>query len=155
MIKKVLKKIINFLDRHRLILVLLILLLISFLFLGINSLLFLYHNFKPLECDKKIEDNYCYHENIKIFVEPEEEKNNFFKNNSKEIKILKETYNLPDFSYHTAYFYSLASELEYNMNEENNKLYDFFATYKNTYDLEKFYKKNIFYYEIFYDYKIF
>ncbi len=148
------KKIINFLDNHRLILVLLILLIISILFLSINSIIFLNHKFTALECTKDIDKEYCFHNDIKIFKDPNKIKENFFKENKKDIETLKKKYNLPDFNNYTAFYYNLAASIAYNMDKDNEKLLDFFSIYSNTYNLNEFYEKNNLYYDIFYHYKI-
>lgn len=153
MIKKILKTIIKFLDNHRLILVLLILFIISSLFLGINSLMFLNHNFKPLECTSNEDENYCYNNELKIFKNPTSSQKEFFETKKEEIAKLKNDYDLPEFNYYSAYYYEEASRLEV-INTGNEELFNFFNVFSNTYNLKKFYQKNNLYFDIFYKYKI-
>lgn len=148
------KKIINFLDSHRLILVILILILISVIFIGTNSFIFLNHKFKNINCTKDIDEVYCYHKDIKIYKNPVEEKIKIFKEKGDEIKELKEKYKLPSFNFYTSYYYEVASLLNYNETEENEELLIFFKNYNASYKIEDFYEKNTFYYGIFYPYKI-
>ena len=89
-----LKKIINYFDHYRIVLIFVILLIITLLFLGINSYLFLHHDFIALTCTEELDDEYCYHDEIKILINPEESKNNFFEKYDDEIKMLQEKYNL-------------------------------------------------------------
>lgn len=148
------KKLINFLNNHRVILVLLILLLISILFLSINSYRFLHHTFQNLTCTKKIDDIYCYHENIKIFQNVEKSQETFFKEKEKQIEELKERYDLPKWNKYTSYYYEIASLLDYKYGYCEEELYNFFHIYNNTYKISEFYKDNNFYYDIFYHFKI-
>lgn len=148
------KKIINFFDRHRLILVLTILFIIAFIFLLINSLIFLNYKFKPLECTKEIDETYCCHNDIKIFADASTSKKKFFKTHEKEINNLKEIYELPEFNYYTSYYYEKVALVNYEKNDEGEELYNFFLMYNKTYNLEAYYQKNNFYYEIFKPYKI-
>jgi len=148
------KKIINFLDKHRLILVILILTIISWLFIGINSLIFLNHNFKKLNCTKDLDATYCYNNDFQIYINPEVEKEKIFKEKTAEIKKLKVKYELPEFNYYTSYFYEVTSLLNYNETGENEDLLVFFKNYNNSYNISNFYKANTFYYDIFYHYKI-
>lgn len=148
------KKIVNFLDKHRLLLVLIILLFISLIFFSIKVYQFKTIDFKKLECTKDAHDNYCFNKETLIFVNPENAKNKFFKENKKQIEELKKNYKLPDFNFYTAYYYEVTSLLDYKNSGENKYIYDFFKILSNTYSLEEIYKKNTFYYEIFYPYKI-
>lgn len=147
------QKIINYLDNHRLILVILILLVISIIFFSYKSYSFLHHEFKSLDCEDKIDDIYCKNNGLIILIEPEEEKNKIFKDYKKEIEKLKKDYNLKDFSFYTVYQYKVASEFNY-YNGGKEELYNFFTYYINTYNIEEFYHKNEFYFEIFYNYKL-
>lgn len=148
------KKVVSFCDKHRLFLVLLILIFIIILFLSINSYLFLHYDFKALNCTNNIDENYCYHDNKKILIKPESSKKEFFKKYEKVIQELKTKYHLADFNFYTAYYYLTASKLHYEINGEYKVLQDFFESYVNTYNLEEFYLKNNFYFNIFYHYKI-
>ena len=148
------KKIIKFLDKHRFILILLILLIISILFIGINSFIFLNHKFQKLECIEKIDDTLCYHKNSKIYINPEVEKENIFKAKEKEINALKEKYNLPNFNYYTSYFYEVTSLLNFNETDEDKDIYEFFKNFNASYNIDNFYKENTIYYDLFYRYKI-
>ncbi len=154
MIKRLAKKIINFLDKHRFILVILILILVSISFLGINSVIFLNHKFEPLTCTKDIDETYCYNEDIKIFKDSEKIKEKFFLNNETLIKEFVSNHSLPEFNFYTAYYYNEVASLDFIITGENEELYNFLNTYINTYDIRKFYQKNNFYYDIFYYYKI-
>lgn len=148
------KKITSFLDKHRLLLILLILIFIVIIFFSINIYLFFHHNFKALNCTKNIDETYCYHENIKILVNAEETKKEFFNKYDKVIRELKTKYNLDEFNFYTAYYYLTASKLHYETNNEYKILQIFFESYINTYDIENFYFKNSLYFELFYNYKI-
>ena len=148
------KKVINYFDHHRLFLVLLILILIIILFLGINSYLFLHHEFIPLTCTEELDENYCYHEDKMILIDPKNSQNRFFKRYDDEIKMLQDNYNLDDFNYYTAYYYLVAARLQYTTNQEYKILKDFFEVYANTYNLEDFYFHNSIYFNLFYHYKI-
>ena len=144
-----LKKIISFFDRHRIILVIFILLIVTTTFIGIHSIIFLQHNFTALNCTKDSDEVYCYHDNIKILKDPVSYTEKFFKNNKSEINKLKKNYKLAEFNFYTAYYYEVASSI-YN----NEELYEFFKAYSNTYNLEEFYIKNNLYFELFYNYKL-
>lgn len=148
------KNIINFFDHHRLILILIILLLASIIFLGLNSFIFLHHDFIALECDNTIDEIYCETNNVIILQNASKSVKQFFKDNQKEIDDLKETYSLNEFNNYTAYYYYTAAKIDYNINPDNDTLYSFFSAYINTYDLENFYLKNNFYFQIFYPYKL-
>ena len=149
-----LNKIVKFLDQHRIILVVLILIIVSTTFLGINSYLFLHHEFLPLTCTDGINEEYCYSKKNKILVEPEGSKETFFTEYQEEIEALKKKYRLDDFNFYTAYYYQVVSDLEYELTGENKELKDFFEVYANTYDLENYYLKNNLYFRWFYRYKI-
>ena len=148
------KRIINFFDEHRIVLIFLILMLFVIIFLSINSYFFFHHEFVSLPCTKEIDDKYCYYEEIKIFKNPEKSKEDFFTKYDDEIKSLIDNYHLDEFGFYTAYYYLVASKLNYDINSEYKILQDFFETYVNTYNLEEFYLKNNFYFNLFYRYKI-
>jgi len=154
MIKNLIKNIIKFLDKHRLILVLLILFIVSISFLGINSIIFLNHKFEPLICNKDLDEIYCYNNDSKIFVNPKKEQEEFFENYQKEIAEFVSNHNLPEFNFYTAYYYNETASLDFITTSENEELYTFFNTFVNTYNLKKFYQKYNFYYDIFYHYKM-
>lgn len=147
-------KLINYLDKHRLILVLLILLFTAATFIGVNSFIFLKHKFEKLECTSELDETYCYHEIFQIYINPEAEKKNIFKEKELEIKALKAKYKLPEFNFYTSYYYEVASLLNYNETNENEELLVFFKNYNTSYEISNFYKKNTFYYDLFYHYKI-
>ncbi len=149
------KKVIKFFDHHRLLLVLLILLFIVLLFLTINSYLFLHYDFNALNCTKEIDEEYCYYKEKKIFVNPEQSKKAFFYKQADIIEELQKNYHLDDFNFYTAYYYFVASKLQYEINGEYKILQDFFKTYVDTYNLEDFYINNNFYFNLFYRYKIY
>lgn len=149
------KKVVKFFDSHRIILVLLTLLILSILFISLKVIIFLNHNFKPLLCTNNIDSVYCYHNEMKIFKEPEDTQKEFFKENKDSINDLIKKYNLPDFNKYTSYYYEVVAMLNYDLTGTNKNLYEFFETYNNTYNIKNFYKTNNFYYEIFYPYKIF
>ena len=148
------KKIISFLDKHRLILIIILLLIISFSFISVKSFIFLNHQFKKLECTNDIDETYCYHKEIKIYKDPEVEKKNVFKEKEATIESLKEKYQLPNFNFYTSYYYEVASLLNFNETDENEDLLTFFTSYNNSYGISNFYKENVFYYDLFYRYKI-
>lgn len=148
------KRITSFLDNHRVLLVFLILALVVIIYLGINTYLFFHHNFVKLECTDKIDKEYCYHDDEEIFIDPEESKKAFFLQYEKVIADLQEEYHLADFNYYTAYYYLVVARLNFDINKEYKILEDFFQTYVNTYQLEDFYLKNNFYFNLFYRYKI-
>ena len=75
------KKVIKFLDKHRLILIIIILIFISIMFLSVKSILFLNHNFNNMNCTKNIDETYCYHNEVKVFKNAEEAQITFFKEN--------------------------------------------------------------------------
>ena len=148
MIKKALK----FLDNHRIILILLILIIISIIFISFNIYAFFNYKFIKLECTKNINEELCYNNNTIILINPDNKKEKIFKEYKNNLKSLKETYKLPEFNLYTAYYYTLASNVDYKMNKRNKTLNDFLNNYSNTYNLEKFYKKNNLYYRIFLPY---
>lgn len=148
------KRVVNFFDEHRVVLIFLILILIVIIFLSINSYLFFHHEFESLTCTEEIDDEYCYHNDIKIFVNPEKSKEDFFTRYDDEIEKLIDDYHLDEFDFYTAYYYLVASRLNYDINSEYKILQDFFETYVNTYNLEEFYMENNFYFNLFYPYKI-
>ena len=80
--------------------------------------------------------------------------NKVFKEYEGEIKELVKEYDLPEFNFYTAYYYELASNFDYQKNKRNETLNKYFKIYSNTYNLEKFYKKNNLFFRIFYPYKI-
>ncbi len=148
------RKIFNFLDHHRILLILLILIFIIIIFFSFNTYLFFHHRFKALECTKDIDETYCYHEDIKILVNPKKAKETFFKKYDKVIRELKNRYNLDEFNNYTAYYYLSVSQLHYEVNSEYKILETFFESYVNTYNIKTFYYKNTLYFDIFYHYKI-
>lgn len=148
------KKLINFLDKHRFLLILLILMFITVIFLSIKSYQFLHHSYKSLTCTEEIDERYCYSQNIKIFKDAESERKAFFKEKEEQIKTLKEKYELPKWNKYTSYYYEVVSLLEYNNSTCEEEIYNFFHIYNNTYEISEFYKDNIFYYDIFYHFKI-
>lgn len=148
------KKIINFLDNHRLILVILILFLITITFFCIKSILFLNYKFTNLDCTKNINETYCYYKETKIYINPEVQKEEIFKEKEKDIKILKEKYKLPKFNFYTSYYYEVAALLNYNETNENKDLLEFFTYYNASYNISDFYKENVLYYDLYYRYKI-
>ena len=148
------RKVSNFLDKHRLILVLVILFLFSLIFIGTSLGLFFTHNFDNLKCEKNVDDNICLNNNLEILKKPEEVKKEIFLEYKNSIESLKEEYNLPKFNYYTAYYYTLASNLDYSKNKRNMTLNEFFNLYSNTYNLETFYKNNNLFYQIFFPYKL-
>lgn len=148
------KKVISFFDRHRFILILTILFVIASIFLLINSLIFLNYEFKALECTKKIDDTYCYHNDTKILVDASESLKEFFNTYEEELNNLKKNFELPEFNYYTAYYYEKVALVNYEKNSEGEELYNFLQTYNRTYNIEAHYQKNNFYYEIFKPYKI-
>ncbi len=148
------KKVISFLDKHRLILVLLILFLFSITFLSIKSIIFLNHKFTPLSCNKALDETYCFHDNIQILKNPNKDKEKIFKERKKEIKELKKKYKLPEFNYYTSYYYEVASLMHFTETGELEDLATFFKNYNRSYDIVNFYKKNIIYFDLFYRYKV-
>ena len=148
------KKVINFFNRHRLVLILGILLVIVVVFLGVNTFLFFHHDFAALSCTSDLDEETCYHEDIVIFINPEESKENFFLKYDDEIEMLKEDYNLDEFNFYTAYYYLVAARLNYDTKEEYKILTTFFEKYANTYNLEEFYMEINFYFNLFYADKI-
>ena len=148
------KRVINFFDRHRILLVFMILLLIVIIFIGINSYFFFHHDFEALTCTEDLDEEYCYHENTRILKDAENSKESFFDEYQEEIASLQEEYHLDEFNFYTAYYYQVASKLNYEITKEYKVLADFFEAYANTYDLEEFYKANNFYFNLFYRYKI-
>ena len=119
------KRVVNFFDEHRVVLIFLILILIVIIFLSINSYLFFHHEFESLTCTEEIDDEYCYHNDIKIFVNPEKSKEDFFTRYDDEIEKLIDDYHLDEFDFYTAYYYLVASRLNYDINSEYKILQDF------------------------------
>lgn len=154
MIKKQARNIIKFLDKHRLVLIVLILLFVSFVFLGINSIIFLNHKFEPLVCTKDLDEIYCYNNDLKIFKDPEKSREKFFLDNEAKVNEFISNHKLPEFNIYTAYYFNEASSLDYLTTGENEEFYNFFNTYINSYNLKNFYRKYNFYYDIFYYYKM-
>ncbi len=148
------KKISNFLDKHRLILVLSVLLLISLIFILVNLYIFFHYKFEALECPVNTKEETCINKDITILKEPEKKREEIFKEYEDNILELKEEYNLPDFNFYTAYYYTLASNIDYTKNERNITLNQFFNDYSNTYKLDEFYKNNNLFYQIFLPYKV-
>lgn len=147
------KKVINFLDNHRVILVLLIIIIVVILFITIKSIMFLNHDFKSFKCSEEVED-VCYFNGLEILKNPEEEKDSFFMEHENEINKLKEKYSLPTFNHYTAYYYYETSSLDYILNSESEVLLQFFRKYCNTYNIEKYYQENVLFYNLYYHYKI-
>lgn len=148
------KRIIDFLNRHRLILILVILIFIVIIFLAAKTILFFSHNFQALSCTEEIDDEYCYYEDTIIFVDPNASKEAFFARYDEEVAALEEEYSLPEFNYYTAYYYLVAARLNYSTKEEYKIFQNFFEVYANTYNIEEFYLQNSFYFNLFYPYKI-
>lgn len=148
------QKIINFLNNHRLILVILILTLISLTFLTIKSIVFLHHKFNSFNCTQELDETHCFHNDIQILIEPEKTKEKVFKEKSKEIKELQQNYKLPKFSKYTSYYYEVASLMYFKETGEYEELVTFFKNYNRSYDIVNFYKKNVIYFDLFYHYKI-
>ena len=148
------QKIINFFDKHRLILILFILLIISLVFTLTKLYVFKNYNFSPFKCTSKIDDNTCLYKNTPILVNPNKTKEEIFKEYAFYIDKLKQDYQLPDFNYYTAYYYAEASNIDYNITSRNKTLNTFFNNYVNSYNLKKFYQNNSLFYEIFYPYKL-
>jgi len=148
------KKIINFFDHHRLILVCCILIFVASLFIGINSFFFFHHKFTAFTCTSELDDTYCFHEYNQILKNPEESKNTFFKEKASEIKALQKKYKLKEFNFYTTYYYEVASLLNYNETGEGEELYTFFKNYNRSYDIPNFYKKYVIYFDLFYHYKV-
>ncbi|MDE5539103.1 MAG: hypothetical protein K2J20_01280 [Bacilli bacterium] len=148
------RNVISFLDRHRVALVLIILFLISIIFLGVKSYLFLHHEFQNLECTSETFGYYCEHDDIQILANPIDDTKTFFEENKEEIKALNDKYSLPEFNFYTAYFYQIASEADYKIHDGSRDIYTFLESYCNTYDLKNYYIKNNFYFDIFYYFRI-
>ena len=148
------KKIIDFLDKHRFLLILVILLFVCLVFFSFKSFKFLSYNFVPLKCEKNIDENYCFNNKKIILKNASREKSKFFKNNKKRINKIVKKYELPKFSVYTAYYYEVAALVNYNYTGRDKDILKFFEAYSNTYDLYNFYKNNIVLYDIYYPYKI-
>ncbi len=149
-----LKKAINFLDKHRFLLILSILFIIVLVFISIKSYLFLNYNFEALKCTKNKDDIYCYNKNVLIYKEPEKIKKDILAVYSNDIAKIKKEYELPDLDMYSFYFYQVVISLEHSKKNNLEDLLIFFKTYSDTYDLENFYIKNNFYYDLFRDYKL-
>ncbi len=148
------RKIVSFFDRHRFILSLFLMLLVSIIFILVSLILFFNHDFEALKCNKDIDQEICNYNNKEIFIKPEESINKIFREYKIEIEELKKEYKLPEFGFYTAYYYELASNFDYQKNKRNETLNKYFKIYSNSYNLEKFYKKNNLFFRIFYPYKI-
>lgn len=148
------QKIVKFFDKHRFILVVVCILLVVIIFFGVNCYLFFHKNFLEYKCSTSIDDNYCYYGDVKILKDPLGYKDKIFLEYENTLEEFIKKYNLPEFNMYTAYYYSLAGKMEYNITHANESLFVFFESYVNTYDLLEFYKKYNFYFEIFYPYKI-
>ena len=146
--------IVNLLDKHRFLLVLFLLGIISLIFSAISFYIFINYKFTALECDNLKSNNTCLASNKEIFTNPRVSIENLFKEYNNEINILKKDYNLPDFNNYTAYYYYLASIHDYELNGRNETLMHNFKIYVDTYDLISFYENNNIYYEMFYPYKL-
>lgn len=147
------QKVVKFLDKHRLLLVLIILAVVVIVFLGVNILCFKFHQFKPRLCTENIDGVYCFSKGAKVFVKPEAIKKTFFKENKELIKDLVQRFELPEFNNYTAYYYKVTSEIYAGMTGDD-KLYEFFNTYSVTYDLYHFYIDYSIYFDMFYPFKI-
>lgn len=148
------KRVINFFDCHRFVLVLLILLLFSLCFFGIKTFLFFHHDFKSFPCTEKRDNTTCIYQDKVIFVNPEESKEHFFKEKKEEIKKLIKDYHLPAFQFYTSYYYEIASLVNYNETSKGEDLLEFFKVYNNSYDITNYYKENVLFYNLFLPYKI-
>ena len=148
------KKVIKFFDHHRVILVLTILFVISALFIGINSYFFFHHDFIPSSCTSDHDEEYCYHEDTLILKDPEKKKEEIFEEYREEIEKLQEDYHLEDFSFYTAYYYEVASKINYEITGKDEELQKFFLDYANTYNLHQFFIDYNFYFNLYYHYKI-
>lgn len=148
------KKVCNFLNNHRIFLTLLLIFVTFGVFLGIKSLIFINHNFVKLECSKNLGQDTCYYGDNLIFINPDKSKQSFFESHIVEINDLKEEYELSDFNMFTAYFYKVASELDFKMSDGKEEVYTFFKIFSDTYNLEDFYLKNIVFYDLFYPNRI-
>ena len=143
----------KYLDNHRFILILLILLSIVIIFLGTKSYLFLNHHFISLKFTANIDENYCWHKDLKI-LNNNSYKDEFFLEHKDEIEKLIANYNLPKFSNYTSYYYEVVSNIDYKITSQNEDIYLFFKAYNNTYDITNFFRQNTLFFEIFYPYKI-
>ncbi len=148
------KNTVDFLDKHRLILIIIILAFIVLIFISIKSFMFLHHEFRPLKCTSNNDLNTCYHNADLIFFNPDEALKSFLGNKKEEIKNLKEKYRLPEFNFYTAYYYEIASEADFKLKNGEEELYIFFKQFNNTYNLKEFYLENTFYFNIFYYFRI-
>ncbi len=148
------RKVVSFFDRHRFILSLFIMLIVSMIFIMVSLFMFFKHDFEAFKCSKDIDKEVCIYKNKEIYSNPDKSINKVFKEYEGEIKELVKEYNLPEFDFYTAYYYELASNFDYQKNKRNETLNKYFKIYSNTYNLEKFYKKNNLFFRIFYPYKI-
>ena len=146
--------IVNFLNKHRIFLIILILLLISLSFLTIKLIIFKTYHFKPYSCTSLIDENTCYYNDLIILKNPNSYQKDIFLEYQNYLNDLVKTYNLPEFNNYTAYLYLLASNYDYNITNRNETLNIFFKNYVNTYNLKEFYQKNVIFYDIFYPFKI-
>ncbi len=148
------KKLINFLERHRIIFALIVIILVSLIYIIVNVVMFFKHDFEAFKCSKNNGEEICIYNNKEIYADPKSSIDKIFKEYEREILELKKEYKLPEFNFYTAYYYELASNFDYQMNKRNETLNKYFKIYSNSYDLEKFYKKNNLFFRIFYPYKI-
>ncbi|MCM1052737.1 MAG: hypothetical protein NC483_01995 [Ruminococcus sp.] len=149
-----LKKVINFLDKHRFILVLLILFIVVIAFISFKSIMFLNHDFEALNCTKDKDEVYCYNNDTLIYDEPEKMKKDILSIYKSDIENIKKEYKLPELDMYTLYFYQVAVSLEHSKENNLEELLIFFKTYVDTYNLEEFYIENSFFYSLFKDYKL-
>ena len=145
---------INFLNKHRFLLVISILFLIVICFIIIKLIIFKTYHFKPYTCTSMVDENTCLYNNITILKEPTKYKDKIFKEYENYINDLITEYNLPEFNNYTAYLYLLASNYDYSLTNRNETLNMFFNYYVNTYNLKEFYQKNTLFYDIFYPFKL-
>ena len=110
-----------------------ILLVVSLVFMGVNLYIFFNYNFEELSCTKNINEDICYNDKKEILKDPENEKKKIFKEYKDNIEI---------------------SKMDYTMYKRNESLNNFFNDYSNTYNLEEFYKNNTLFYQIFLPYKM-
>ena len=145
---------INFLNKHRFLLIISILFLIVICFVIIKLIIFKTYNFKAYSCTSLIDENTCLYHNITILKEPDKYEEQVFKEYENYLNDLIKEYNLPEFNNYTAYLYLMASNYDYNLTNRNKTLNTFFNNYVNTYNLKEFYQKNTLFYDIFYPFKL-
>ena len=145
---------INFLNKHRFLLIISILFLIVICFVIIKLIIFKTYNFKAYACTSLIDENTCLYNKTTILKEPDKYKEQVFKEYENYLNDLIKEYNLPEFNNYTAYLYLMASNYDYNLTNRNKTLNTFFNNYVNTYNLKEFYQKNSLFYDIFYPFKL-